>query len=76
MRLPDRLYRRLERVYFDQRTIRRNELNRRVAAEDVAIRAWANKALAAHNASRCLSGCPYAHPPQLQPRSNDGKVTP
>lgn len=74
MRLPDWLYRRLEKVVRAERIRRERETQRRIVQRDRDLRAWANLALVAHNAGRCLDRCPYAHPPRLTPCSRDGKV--
>lgn len=76
MRLPTWLYRRLDDLVRRERSRRERETARRLTERDHRLRAWANQALVAHNAGRCVDQCPYAHPPRLQPRSNDGKVTP
>ena len=61
IRLPDPVCRRLERLVAGQRRLRRLENERAVAAQDTALRAWADRARAAHQAARCLDGCPFAH---------------
>lgn len=61
-RLPDWLYRRLERVYFDERR-RRRELDRQeLARQDAAQRAFYAGLGAAHDSGMCggyEGGCRY-----------------
>lgn len=62
IRLPDRAYRVLERVYRAQARMRREELCREVARQDAALRTRFARELAAHNAGLCGSaegGCRY-----------------
>lgn len=62
IRLPDRVYAVLERVYLSQRVIRRRELKEAVAREDAALRAYYDRMRAAHAAGRCGgqdNGCCY-----------------
>lgn len=62
MRWPGWAYRRLERVYLDQRQIRRREEREAVEAEDRALRAWAERAHEAHDSGMCggaAAGCRF-----------------
>jgi hypothetical protein len=62
VRLPDWLYGALERVYFAQRTIRREEAQRALEAEDRAQRAYYNDLRQRHAAGTCggaEAGCCY-----------------
>lgn len=62
MRIPDWLYVPLERVYLDQRQIRRREQQEAVKAEDRALRAWYDSRRAAHDSGMCggaIDGCRY-----------------
>jgi hypothetical protein len=62
VRLPNWAYARLERVYLDQRQIRRREQREAVEAEDRALRAWAAQAHEAHDSGRCggaAAGCRF-----------------
>jgi hypothetical protein len=62
MRLSDRAYQALERLYFAQRTIRREESERRLAEEDAAQRAYYNALRQRHAAGTCggaEAGCCY-----------------
>lgn len=62
MRIPDRAFRLLERVYLHQNRIRRAELRERVAAEDRALRAYWDRKSEAHDSGRCggaENGCGY-----------------
>lgn len=62
MRWPGWAYRRLERVYLDQRQIRRREQRETVEAEDRALRAWAAREHEAHDSGRCggaAAGCRF-----------------
>ena len=62
MRLPGWAYRRLERVYMDQRAIRRREQREAVEREDQALRAWAARASEAHDSGTCggaAAGCRF-----------------
>lgn len=74
MRLPGWLYRQMERLVREEQARRQRETARRITQRDQSLRAWANQALLAHNAGRCVDRCPYAHPPRLTPRRHDGKV--
>jgi hypothetical protein len=62
VRLPGWAYRRLERVYMDQRAIRRREQREAVEREDQALRAWAARAHEAHDSGMCggaAAGCRF-----------------
>lgn len=62
MRIPDRLYVLMERVYLAERRRRRRELDDRVQAEDRAIRLAADRQRDAHRAGTCGgpgNGCGY-----------------
>lgn len=62
MRMPDRLYRRLERAYLTQRRIRRLEADQRMAAYDRRTREWASRRSIDHDMGVCggpAAGCPY-----------------
>lgn len=61
MRLPDWAWRRLERAYFAQRSIRRAELKAAVERQDAQIRRWADAMRAAHERGECLPECPFLH---------------
>ncbi len=61
-RFPDRVFRVLERVYMDQRAIRRREQREAVEREDQALRAWAARAREAHDSGMCggsVAGCRF-----------------
>ena len=58
--MPDWLYRRLERVYLDERQ-RRQRRDREIAAEqDRRVRYYYNWARTAHQLGQCFPRCPYA----------------
>jgi len=62
MRLPDLIYRPLERLYFHQQAIRRAELRHVVAEQDRRMRADADALRARHRAGKCggrANGCYY-----------------
>jgi hypothetical protein len=61
VRLPNWAYERLERLYQDQRRIRRQESRSRLEAEDRSLRAWADAAREAHRRGECVPRCPFAH---------------
>jgi hypothetical protein len=65
MRLPDVAFRALERIYVAQRRLRTAEVRRRIGARERALRAWADQALLAHEAGRCVPRCPFAHAPRF-----------
>lgn len=58
-RLPSWLYRPLERLYFEQRSIRQREAKRRLAEEGRVQRAFFDQLRSAHRAGTCVEGCPY-----------------
>lgn len=62
IRIPDVIYRALERVYMAQRTIRRRELDDKVKRQDNALRAYDDDLRARHDAETCggtEAKCPY-----------------
>lgn len=62
IRLPDRLYSILERVYRAQRDIRRAEQRAELARQDEALRALCARESAAHDGGECggfEGGCRY-----------------
>lgn len=61
MRLPDAVFRLLDRVVAAERRRRDQETTRRITARDRALRAWADQARTAHEADRCVPRCPFAH---------------
>lgn len=61
MRLPDRVFRVLDRLVTAERRRRDQETRRRITARDRALRAWADQARVAHEAGRCVPRCPFAH---------------
>lgn len=60
MRLPDWLYRRLERVYLDEHRRRGVEARRRLAEEDRRVRYFYMWARFRHDHRQCIPECPYA----------------
>lgn len=62
MRLPDWAYARLERVYLDQRRLRRVEGKARLERQDRSFRDQCARKLAAHDSGMCggaAAGCRY-----------------
>lgn len=62
IRLPDRLYARLERFYRAQTRIRRKELSRELDRQDRAFRAQCDREHTAHDSGLCggfPNGCRY-----------------
>jgi hypothetical protein len=63
MRLPDRLYALLERVYVAQRRIRRAEDRAELERQDRALRDYADRQRREHQIHKALGkraeGCPY-----------------
>lgn len=62
MRLPDWIYARMERVYLDQRAIRRREANQRMAEDDRRLREWADRKSIEHDMGTCggaAAQCPF-----------------
>lgn len=62
MRIPDWVYARLERVYFTQRRIRREEANQRMADDDRRLREWADRKSIEHDMGTCggaAARCPF-----------------
>lgn len=53
MRWPGWAYRRLERVYLDQRQLRRREQREAVEAEDRRYRAFCAREQEAHDSGQC-----------------------
>lgn len=64
MKLPDWAYNRLERLLSAERRRRTADVTRRITYRDRALRAWADTALVAHEAGKCVDRCPFSHPPQ------------
>lgn len=63
MRLPDRVFRVMERVYHTQRAIRREEQRCRLETEDAMMREYFRRLEATHDAGACggaAGGCRYA----------------
>lgn len=58
--MPDWLFRRLERVYLDERGRRDRERHERVAAHDRRIRYFYSWARFMHEHRQCIEDCPYA----------------
>lgn len=61
-RIPDRLFSILERVYFDQRAIRRKEARQEMERQDQALRASYRNLEGLHDAGMCGgydNGCRY-----------------
>lgn len=70
MRLPDWLFRPLDRVVTAQRRLRRAESNERLSRADDALRAYYAKHW--HDAGTCggsVAGCPYV---PCVPRAKEG----
>jgi hypothetical protein len=61
MRLPDIVYGFLLALMREQKAIRDQEARHRIDNQDRALRAWADTALIAHNAGRCIERCPFWH---------------
>lgn len=62
IRIPDRAFRSLERVYRAQARMRREDLHRKMQREDAAMRVQFAKEEAAHVAGQCggaTAGCRY-----------------
>lgn len=62
VRIPDRVYAILERIYLDQRSIRRRETNRRMSEDDRRVREWADRKSIEHDMGVCggaVNGCPF-----------------
>lgn len=62
MRSPDWAYAWLERIYLDQRGIRRREANQRMANDDRRLREWADRKSIEHDMGTCggaAGGCPF-----------------
>lgn len=61
IRLPDALFRPLERLVDAQRRVRRAEAARRAAEYDAELRASARRLEALHVAGECRDRCPFWH---------------
>lgn len=60
MRLPDWLFRRLGRVYLDERQRRDRVARERMREQDRRIRYFYDWARTAHQLGQCFPGCPFA----------------
>ncbi len=63
VRLPDRLFRPLDRIVTDRRRLRRAESDEGARAHDAALRVYYAELHRRHDAGTCggaATGCPYA----------------
>lgn len=58
-RIPDWLYRRLERLYLNERASRQRESQQKLAEQDRRIRYYYSWARFMHAHKQCMPDCPY-----------------